>query len=127
MMHDVTLYDDARAAIHVDATCAALIAIGWVTKRVDVIDEITHHGAIAGAVHGGIWVLTFKTNEVDTDVVVIMNTVIRDRKKLHVAVQQHRFAPAELAIIDFIAVNEEIVDRGVRVSPVCRDTMRAAM
>src|SRR5262245_16989705 len=100
-MHDVALNDDTRATIHVDAACATFTAVCRVAKRVDVIYEIAYYSTVASAVKGRIWILAFEADEVNADIVVIMDDVVRDGEKLHVAVQHHRFAPAKLAVIDF--------------------------
>ena len=125
-MDNVALDEDACTAVHIDAASAALVTIGRVAIRVDVIHEITHYGSIAGTIHGGIRVLAFEANEINANVVVIMHNVVRDREEFHVAIQYHRFTPAELAVINFVAVNEEIVNGGIRVASIDCDAMRAA-
>ena len=127
IMYDVALNDDPRAAVHVDAACAALVAIGRIAKRVYVIHEITDNSAIAGAVKGRVGILAFEADKVDTDVVVIMHDVIRDREEFHVAVQYHRFAPAKLAVIDFVAIDDEVVYGGVRVATIGGNAMCTAV
>ena len=82
---------------------------------------------VTGTVKGGIRVLAFEADEVNANVVIIMYDVVRDREKLHIAVQHHRFAPAKFAVIDFVAAYDEVMDRGVRVTPIGGNAVRAAV
>ena len=127
VVDDIALDDDVRTAVHVDAARAAVGAIGGISVCINVIHQVSEHPAIPGAVNRRVRVLAFEADEVNPDVVVVVDDVVRDGELLHVPVQGHGLPPAELAVVHLVAVNQDVVDGGIRVAAIDGNAVRAAV
>ncbi len=126
VVNDVAFDNDICRAVHVDTICTAFVSIGWIAIGTDVIDGIANDRSVASAVNSRVRVFAFITDEVNADVVVIVNDVVRDRELFHIGIQHQRFAPAELAVVDFVAINDKVMDGCIWIAPIDRNAMCAA-
>src|SRR5215510_5924719 len=56
-----------------------------------------------------------------------MDNVVRNSKQFHVAVENERFTPAKLAIVDLVPINDDVVERVGRAPSINCDAVRTTM
>src|SRR5207248_5957472 len=62
-----------------------------------------------------------ETDDIDSDVVVVVHNIVRDAEVRHVPVYHQRLAGTSLEVMHLIAVNEQVRDRSLGVGTVYRD------
>jgi hypothetical protein len=102
----VVLDDDVAAAVDVDAAGEAAPVDG---ARAD--DRIAAHEAVARDETRVRLDVGLAADEVDPDVVDVAHDVIRHLEAGDVAVECQRLAPGRIAVVDLVAVDDEVRDR----------------
>src|SRR5919108_1957364 len=112
IMHQVALDNDARAAVDIESVRAPAIAfVDRIVARADVVDAILNVPAVARLVERRVRRLPFETDEVHSDVVIVMDEVIGLDPVLHVAVQRYGLAAPCGVVVDFVATKGDVIDR----------------
>ena len=87
--------------------------ISRIAARSDVVDQISAYHSVARLVDGGIGRRALETDDVDPDVVVVVDNVVRDAEVRDVPVHHQRLARTGLEVMHFIAVNDQVGDRSL--------------
>ena len=69
-----------------------LVAVCRIAARSNVVNQIAAHHSIARLVNGRVGRRALKTDDVDSDVVVVVDNVVRDAEICDVPVHHQRFA-----------------------------------
>ena len=89
MVDEVAVYDDARAAVHIEAVGAAVAAVGGVGRGADVVDLVAGNQTVARLIRKQDVRNLLEADSVYTDIVIVMDEIIRDLEVLDVAVEGH--------------------------------------
>src|SRR5215831_15345477 len=128
IVDQVALDQDVGATVDVNSVGApAVFGIGRISVRTDVVDSIQGDGAVAGLIIRGIGRDTFKADSVDADVVVVVDQVVGDGEGIDVAVYGEGLAAARLQMVDLIAADGDVVQRGWRLRAVESDAQRVGI
>src|SRR4051812_27368450 len=109
-MDGVSLDDDIRPAVDVDAVGRIGISVVWIAKRGDVVDGVTGYRAVTRTIIGGLRRGPLVADRIDSDIVVVMDQVAGHGEALDVAVQCQGLTAAGLIVIHLVAADGEIVD-----------------
>src|SRR5580765_2468877 len=121
VVHYVALNQNTRSTIHVYAVRIRLVAVGRITSRRDVKNQVLAHHSIARSIDFWIGRGAFKADHVDSDVVVIVHDILGNSETSHVSIDHKRFARTCLEMVNFIALDNEIADWRFRVCTVNGD------
>src|ERR1035437_5547173 len=125
IVDQVALDQDVGATVDVNPVGApAVFGIRRISVRTDVVDGIEGDGAVAGLIIRGIGRDAFKANSVDADVVVVVDQVVGNGEGIDVAVDGEGLAAARLQVVDLIAADGDVVQRGWRLRTVESDAQR---
>src|SRR5215472_1527615 len=128
IVNQVALDQDVRAPVDVNPVGApAVFGIGRISVRTDVVNGIEGDGAVAGLIIRGIGRDAFKANSVDADVVVVVDQVVGNGEGIDVAVDREGLAAARLQVVDLIAADGDVVQRGRCLRPVESDAQRVGI
>ena len=92
IVDDVLFDQDSGAAVHVNAVGVFFVLVGRIAARVDVVDQIAAYHSVARLVDSGIGRGPFEADDVDPDVVVVVDNIVRDAEVRNVSVHHQRFA-----------------------------------
>src|SRR6266576_1301449 len=122
IVDQVALDQDVGATVDVNPVGApAVFGIGRISVRTDVVDGIEGDGAVAGLIIRGIGRDAFKANSVDADVVVVVDQVVGNGEGIDVAVDGEGLAAACPQVVDLIAADGDVVQRGRRLRAIESD------
>src|SRR6202167_1812392 len=125
-MNDVPLNHHPCAAIYVNTIRILLVTIGRVTARSNIVHQVLAHDSVTCLVHGWVWRRPLKTDDIDSDVVVVVDDIVGDAEVPYVPVHHQRFAGTRLEVMDLVAVNYQFTDRSFSVGAVDGDAKSAA-
>ena len=89
-----------------------------IAARSDVVNQIAAYHSVAGLVDGGIGRRALETDDVDSDVVVVVDNIVRNAEVRDVPVHHQRLARTGLEVMHLIAVNDQVSDRRLGVGAV---------
>src|ERR1700722_828725 len=118
IVHDVLFDQDPGATVHVNAVGILFVAVGRIAARGNVVNPIAAHDSVASLVDGGVGRGALETDDVDSDVVVVVDNIVRNPEVRNVPVHYQRFAGTGLKMMNFIAVDNQFADRSFGVGPV---------
>ena len=118
IMNDVLFDQDSGAAVHVNTIGRFIIAVCRIAARGNVVNQIAAYYSVAGLVDGRIGRRALKTDDVDSDVVVVVDNIVRDAEVRDVPVHHQRLARTGLEMMHLIAVNDQVSDRSLGVGTV---------
>src|SRR5664279_3964934 len=78
IMNDVLFDKDPGAAIHVNSVGRFIVAVCRIAARCNVVDQIAAYYSVASLVDGRVGGGALETDDVDTDVVVVVDNIVRD-------------------------------------------------
>ncbi len=126
IVNDVLFDQDSGAAIHVNAVGRFIVAVCRVAARGDVVNQIAAYYSIASLVDGRIRRRALKANDVDSDVVIVVDNIVRNSEVRNVPVHYQRLARTGLEVMNFIAVNDQIGDGSLGIGAVDSNTKPVA-
>src|SRR5664279_2937630 len=118
IVQDVLFDQDSGAAIHVNAIGVLLVLVCRIAPRVDVVNQIAADHSVASLVDGRVGCGALETDDVDSDVVVVMDNIVRNAEVRDVPVHHQRLARTGFEVMHFIAVNNQVSDRSLGVGSV---------
>ena len=118
IMNDVLFDKNPGAAIHVNAIGRFIIAVCRIAARCDVVNQIAADYSVAGLVNSRIGRRALETNDVDSDVVVVVDNIVSNAKVRDVPVHYQRLARTGFEMMHLIAVNNQFTDRSLGVGTV---------
>src|SRR5215467_7694681 len=118
VMDNVLFNQDSGAAVHVDAIGRLIFAVCRIATRRNVVNQIAAHQSVARSIDGGVVGRALKADDVDSDVVVVVDDVVRDAEVRDVPVHNERLARTGLQVMHLIAVNDQVRDRSLGVGTV---------
>src|SRR4030095_12610960 len=89
-----------------------------IPSRRNVVNQIAAHQSVARLIDGRGGGRALKADDVDSDVVVVVDDVVRDAEVRDVPVHNERLARTCLEVMHLIAVNDQISDRSLGVGAV---------
>src|SRR5581483_10391032 len=92
-----------------------------VATRCDVVNQIAADYSVAGLVNGRIGRSTLKANDIDSNIVVVVDDIMGNAEISDVSIHHQRLARTGLEMMHFVAVNNQISDRSLRVGTVHGD------
>ena len=118
IMHDVLFDQDPGAAIHVNAIGRFIVAVCRIAARCNVVNQIAADYPVASLVDGRVGRGALETDDVDSDVVVVVDNIVRDAEVRDVPVHYQRLARTGFKVMHLIAVNDQVSDRSLGVGAV---------
>ncbi len=118
IMNDVLFDQDSGAAVHVNAIGRFFVAVCRIAARGDVVNQIAADHSVAGLVDGRIGRRALETDDIDSDVVVVVDNIVRDAEVRDVPVHHQRLARTGFEVMHLVAVNDQVGDRGFGVGTV---------
>ena len=97
--------DDVVPAVHVDARAETAAVVGAGAGH-----AIPADGAVAGGILRGVGAHGLAADEVEADVVHVVDIVADDLEAGDIAVEDEGFALGWLAVVDLVAINEQVGD-----------------
>jgi hypothetical protein len=79
-VHDVLLDQYPGAAVHVNTVGIYVITVGRIAARSNVVNQIAADHSVARLVNGRVGSGALETDDVDSNVVVVVDRVVRDAK-----------------------------------------------
>src|SRR5215469_3410706 len=126
VMDNVLFDQDSGAAVHVDTIGRFIVAICRIAPRRNVVNQIAAHRPITRLVDGGVGRRVLKADDIDSDVVVVVDDVVRDAEVRDIPVHNQRLARTCLEVMHLIAVNDQVSDRSLGVGTVYSDAKSVA-
>src|SRR5579863_261608 len=118
IVHDVLLDQDPGAAIHVNTIGVYVIAVGRIALRCNVVNQIAAYNPVAGLVDGRVGRRALETDYVDSNIVVVVDHIVRNAEVDNVPVHDQRLARAGLEMMHLIAVDHQLTDWSLGVGTV---------
>src|ERR1017187_8487956 len=118
IVHDVLFDQDSGAAVHVNAVGVFLVLIRRIAARGNVVNQIPAYYSVASLVDGRVGRRSLKTNNVDSDIVVVVDNIVRNAEVRNVAVHNQRLARTGFEVMHLIPVNDQFTDRSLGVGTV---------
>ena len=78
IVHDVLLDQNSGAAVHVNAIGIFIVAVCRIAARSNVVNQIAAYHSVACLVDGGVGRGALETDDVDSDVVVVVDDIVRN-------------------------------------------------
>ena len=78
IMHDILFDQDPGAAVYVNTIRIFIVAICRIAARCDVVNQIPAHDTVARLVYGRVGSGALETDDVDSNVVVIVDNIVRN-------------------------------------------------
>jgi hypothetical protein len=107
----VPLDDDVGARVAVNAVGVVLVAFSSVLDGADVVDGVPANFSVPSII-GSARADSLTANGVDSDIVVIVDDVVRNREIRDVAIDIYGFTVARLQAIDCVPADYKAVDGG---------------
>ena len=92
IMHDVLLDQDPGAAVDVNAIGRFIVAVCRIAARSNVVNEIAAYDSVASLVDSRVGRRALKTDDVDSDVIVVMDNIVSNAEVRDVPVHHQRLA-----------------------------------
>ena len=105
IVNDVLLDQHPGAAVHINAIGIFFVAIGRIAARSNVVNQIAAHHSIPRLINRGVGRGALETDDVDSDVVVVVDNVVRNAEIRNVPIHYQRFARTGLEMMHFITVD----------------------
>src|ERR1035441_4676307 len=118
IMNDVLFDKDPGAAIHVNAIGRFIVAVCRIAARCNVVNQIAADYPVASLVNGRVGCGALETDDVDSDVVVVVDNIVRDAEVCDVPVHHQRLARTGLEVMHLVAVNDQVSDRSLGVGTI---------
>src|SRR5947209_11156399 len=118
IMNDVLFDKDPGAAIHVNAIGRFIVAVCRIAARCDAVNQIAADYSVASLVNNRVGRRALETNDVDSDVVVVVDNIVSNAKVRDVPVHYQRLARTGFEMMHLIAVNNQFTDRSLGVGTV---------
>jgi hypothetical protein len=109
-MNDVLFDQDSGAAVHVNTIGGFIVAVGRIAARSNVVNQIVADHSVAGLVHSGVMCRVLKADDVDSNIVVVVDNVVRDAEVRDVSVHYQRLTRTGFEMMHLIAVNDQVSD-----------------
>src|SRR5437588_8025541 len=110
VVDQVALDDDMRPAVYVNTIGIVLVTLTRIGYGRNVVDGIARDRAVAGLVVRWVGRNAFETDNVNADIVVIVDDVVRDGEVGDVSVHVHRFAVAGLKVVNLVPADRDTVE-----------------
>src|ERR1022692_362432 len=118
IVHDVLLDQNPCATIHVDTIGILLVAVGRIAARGNVVNQIPAYYSVASLVNGRVGGRALETDHVDSDVVVVVDHIVRNAEVGNVPVHHQRLARTGFEVMHLIPVNHQFADGSLSVGTV---------
>ena len=92
IMNDVLFDQDPGAAVHVNTIGIFIVAVCRIAARCNVVNQIAAYYSVARLVNGRVGSRALETDDVDSDVVVVVDNIVRNAEVRNVPVHYQRFA-----------------------------------
>src|ERR1019366_3892421 len=111
-------------AIHIDAIGRFIVAVCRIATRSSVVNQIAAYHAVASLVDGRVGCRALETDHVDSNVVVVVNNIVRDAEVRDIPVHHQRLARTGFEVMHLIAVNDQISNRHLGIGTVYSNAKR---
>src|SRR6185369_9168837 len=110
VVDDVLFDQDPGATVHVNTVGIFFVAIGRIAARSYVVNQIVADHSFARLVDGRIGRRLLETDDVDSDVVIVVDNVVRDAEVRDIPVHHQRFARSGFEVMHLITFNDQVGD-----------------
>src|ERR1017187_4934967 len=126
IMNDVLFDQDSGAAVHVNTIGRFVIAVCRIAARGNAVNQIAAYYSVAGLVDSRVGCRALKTDDVDSDVVVVVDNIVSNAEVRDVPVHYQRLTRTGFEVMHLIAVNNQFTDRSLGVGTVYRNAKPVA-
>src|SRR5580704_17983741 len=118
IVNDVLFDQDSGAAVYVNTIGGFIVAVCRIAARSNVVNQIAAYYTVASLVDGRVGCRALKADDIDADVVVVVYDVVSNAEVRDIPVHYQRLAGSGFEVMHFIAVNDQVGDRGLGVGTV---------
>jgi len=109
-VNDVPLDQHPGAAIHIYTVRGLVVPVRRVSLGSDVVDQVFADYAVTGLIDRWIGRGVFGADDVDSNIVVVVDDIVREAEICDVSVHHERFAGSRLQMVNFVAVDNKVGD-----------------
>src|SRR5580692_9134100 len=118
IVNDVLFDQDSGAAVYVNTIGRFIVAVCRIAARSNVVNQIAAYYSVASLVDGRVGCRALKTDNIDSNVVVVVYNIVSNAEVRDIPVDYQRLAGPGFEVMHFIAVNDQVGDWGLGVGTV---------
>src|SRR5580698_1609079 len=120
-MHNVLFDQHPGASVYINAVGIFVIAVCRIAARGNVVNQIAAYHSIARLINGGVGRRVLEADDVDSDVVIVVDNIVRNAEVRDVPVHYQRLARTGLEMMHLIAVDHQFTDWSFGIGAVYRN------